>query len=200
MSQMVMTAVILGIISGIVFKNNIFLVNHLDTLITILLLILIFLIGYDLGEKRDVIYKIREKGLKILLIPVAIGIGSIFGAVIGGFLIKMRVNEAASVGAGCGWYSMSGVLLSQIKGPELGSVAFLANVFRELTAFLFLPYFKKISKLAPIGVCGATAMDTTLPLISKVLGLDYTVISLISGFVITMLVPIVIPLIIKIPF
>lgn len=195
-----MTAVILGIISGFVFKNNIFLVNHLDTLITILLLILIFLIGYDLGKKRDVIYKIREKGLKILLIPVAIGIGSIFGAVIGGFLIKMRVNEAAAVGAGCGWYSMSGVLLSQIKGPELGSVAFLANVFRELTAFLFLPYFKKISKLAPIGVCGATAMDTTLPLISKVLGLDYTVISLISGFIITMLVPIVIPLIIKIPF
>lgn len=195
-----MTAVILGIISGFVFKNNIFIVNHLDTLISIFLLILIFFIGYDLGKKKDVIYKIREKGLKILLVPVAIGMGSIFGAVMGGFLLKMQVNEAAAVGAGCGWYSMSGVLLSQIKGPELGSIAFLANVFRELTAFLFLPYFKKISKLAPVGVCGATAMDTTLPLISKVLGLDYTVISLISGFVITMLVPIVIPLIIKIPF
>ncbi|KYO65863.1 lysine exporter LysO family protein [Thermovenabulum gondwanense] len=200
MSQMVMTAVILGIISGFVFKNNIFIVNHLDTLISIFLLILIFFIGYDLGKKKDVIYKIREKGLRILLVPVAIGMGSIFGAVMGGFLLKMQVNEAAAVGAGCGWYSMSGVLLSQIKGPELGSIAFLANVFRELTAFLFLPYFKKISKLAPVGVCGATAMDTTLPLISKVLGLDYTVISLISGFVITMLVPIVIPLIIKIPF
>ncbi|MGB9813051.1 MAG: lysine exporter LysO family protein [Thermovenabulum sp.] len=199
MSRMIMIAVVSGMISGLLFNKFIFFTN-LDLIITLLLLILIFFIGYDLSKKKDIIFKIKEKGLNLLIIPFVIGIGSIIGASIGGIFLKMPISEAAAVGAGCGWYSMSGVLLSQIKGPELGTIAFLANVLRELTAFLFLPYFKKISKLAPIGVCGATAMDTTLPLISRVLGLDYTVIALISGFILTMIVPVILPIVVKFPF
>jgi uncharacterized membrane protein YbjE (DUF340 family) len=54
---------------------------------------------------------------------------------------------------------------------------------------LFVKYF---GKLAGIMSGGATAMDTTLPIITRYSGKDYAIISLFSGIVLTILVPVII--------
>ena len=43
------------------------------------------------------------------------------------------------MGAGLGWYSLSGALLTRLHSPELGALAFLSNVLREILAILLMP-------------------------------------------------------------
>ena len=71
------------------------------------------------------------------------------------------------VGAGFAYYSLSSVFITQYKGAELGTVALMANIMRELITLLFAPLLVRwISPLAPISCGGASTMDTTLPIIT----------------------------------
>jgi uncharacterized membrane protein YbjE (DUF340 family) len=111
----------------------------------------------------------------------------------------MVAKEAMAVGAGFGWYSLSAVLITKIHSVELGSVAFLTNVFRELLTIISLPFVVKyIGKIPSIGPGGATTMDVTLPLIKKVAGEEIAVPAFISGVVLSSLVPILVPFILNI--
>ncbi|MEM4521378.1 MAG: LysO family transporter, partial [Candidatus Bathyarchaeia archaeon] len=42
---------------------------------------------------------------------------------------------------------------------------------------------------APIAIGGATAMDTTLPIITRFCGQDSIIIALTSGFILTLIAP-----------
>lgn len=77
---------------------------------------------------------------------------------------------------------------------NLGSVAFLSDLFREVFALLLIPVLCKTSG-APvaIGVCGATCMDVTLPVIEKHANEHDTLVAFISGAIITVAVPFLIP-------
>lgn len=89
---------------------------------------------------------------------------SVAAAVLAGLLLAMPLKEAVAVGAGFGWYSLSGVLIAATHSVELGATAFLANVARELMAFLLIPLLvSRVGKLAAIAPGGATTMDSTLP-------------------------------------
>ncbi|MGL4538299.1 MAG: LysO family transporter, partial [Cetobacterium sp.] len=83
--------------------------------------------------------------------------------------------------------------------PELGSVAFLSNVFREVLAILTIPLIaKSIGSFESISTAGATAMDTLLPVINKSNSSDISVIAFFSGVVLTTSVPVLVPLIVNI--
>jgi uncharacterized membrane protein YbjE (DUF340 family) len=69
-------------------------------------------------------------------------------------------------------------------------VALLSNIFREVATLLTTPILVRyFGKLAGIASGGATAMDTTLPVISRYSGKEYAIIALFSGIVLTILVP-----------
>ena len=77
----------------------------------------------------------------------------------------------------------------------LGVIALLSNIFREVLTILLVPLLARFfGKLAPIASGGATCMDTTLPVIHRHLGPRYAVLAAISGIVLTMLVPVLVPL------
>ena len=158
------------------------------------LCLLLFFVGIDIGRQRDIFEKVKRMGLKVLLVPIMIAIGSISGAMAGGYLLKLPLNQAAAVGAGFGWYSLSAIELSK-HSPQLGSLAFITNISREIIALIFIPLIAKyIGKLESIAPAGATAMDTTLPIISKSTDGGVAVISFITGVVLSLLVPILVPL------
>ncbi|MGB9866819.1 MAG: lysine exporter LysO family protein [Bacillota bacterium] len=158
---------------------------------------LVFLAGMDIA-RSGAWSTVREMGLAVLFVPGAIGAASIIGAMVGGIITGMDPGEAMAVGAGFGWYSFSGVLLTNARGVELGAVAFSANLLRELITFTVAGSVRrKRIRLASVALGGATAMDSTLPMIVRCDGPEVAVIGFISGVSLTLLAPLVIPAILK---
>ena len=101
--------------------------------------------------------------------------------------------ESMAVGSGFGYYSLSSIFITEYKGAELGTIALLSNILREIMALLLAPLFVKyFGKLAPISVGGATTMDTTLPIILKFSGKEFAVISVFHGFILDLSVPVLV--------
>lgn len=189
--------VISGLIIGFLFLSS----SHLSLLNSIsnyALILLLFGVGIDIGLNKEMFKYLLEYGWNIVTIPILIAIGSVLGAIAFGFLLGFSFNESAAVGAGFGWYSLSGIIISQLHSVELGSIAFLSNIFREFLTFLILPFVvKKFGNSAGIAPGGATTMDVTLPLIKRVAGEEMVIPALVSGMILTTLVPILVPFLIK---
>jgi uncharacterized membrane protein YbjE (DUF340 family) len=85
---------------------------------------------------------------------------------------------------------LSSIFITQYRGAELGTIALLANIFREILTLLCAPLLAKyFGKLAPISVGGATTMDTTLPIITRYSGKDLVFVAIIHGFIVDFTVP-----------
>jgi uncharacterized membrane protein YbjE (DUF340 family) len=81
-------------------------------------------------------------------------------------------------------------LITQYKGVELGTIALLSNIIREIITLLVAPWMVKyFGKLAPISAGGATTMDTTFPIIVRNSGKDYAIVSIYHGFILDFSVP-----------
>lgn len=65
---------------------------------------------------------------------------------------------------------------------ELGTIALIANIIREIFALLGAPLFVRyFGRLSPICAGGATTMDTTLPIITRYCGKDLVFVSIFHG-------------------
>ena len=197
MSLSIILTVVAGILSGLFLFPAAF-SEHISLIIDIGLCLLLFFVGMDIGRNKEILNQIKSKGYKILLVPFGIALGSIVGSVLGGFALGLPINESSAIGAGFGWYSLSAIELSKYSA-ETGALAFITNVCREVIALVSIPYIAKyIGKLEAIAPAGATAMDTSLPVISKSTDGNTAVISFITGVVLSSLVPILVPLLISI--
>lgn len=196
MTLNIILSVILGIGAGYFVMPDSFIATS-DTVMTIGLCALLFFVGIDIGKNKDAFLQLKKMGFKILWVPVLIGLGSIVGGIIGGSLIGMNFKESAAVSAGFGWYSLSAVIIAE-HSAQLGALAFIANVVRELTAIIITPIVGKyIGAVETVAPAGATAMDTLLPIVSKSAGArtEVSIISFISGIVLSLLVPVLVPII-----
>lgn len=193
--------IILSVLAGIgvgyfILPSEI--LQYTDYILDIGLCLLLFFVGIDIGKNKDVLDKIRKIGLRVLLVPVMIIIGSIFGSIIAGFILGMPANESGAVGAGLGWYSLSSMMLATYSS-RLSALAFISNVTREIIALLTIPFISKyIGDLESVAPAGATAMDTSLPLIAKSTNPQTAIIAFISGVIASTSVPILVSFIIKI--
>jgi uncharacterized membrane protein YbjE (DUF340 family) len=156
------------------------------------LYILMFLVGIGIGADKNAWKILKNAKFKIILVPLTVIIGTAIGvSIVSIFLKDITLRESLAVGAGFGYYSLSSIFISRISGEALGIVALISNISREITTLLFAPFFAKyFGKLAPISAGGATSMDTTLPIITESVGKEYAIISVFSGIVLTILVPI----------
>lgn len=197
-SLIILSFFAVGLIGGIYDIFPRWLLN--DDLTTYALFVLMFLVGISIGGDKAAFYVLRKMNFKIFLVPLTVIVGSLLGtAIISLLLTDINVKEAMAVGAGFGYYSLSSIFISEISGKELGVVALLSNIFREIITLLAVPLLVKyFGKLAGIASGGATAMDTTLPIIVKFTGKEYGIIAIFSGIVLTILVPILVTLILEV--
>lgn len=180
---------IAGIVSGLfipVLKS----VN--GNITTWLLYLLLFLIGIQLALSKS---KASIFHISIILLPLSTAAGSLLaGLAIGGFF-SLTPGESLSLAAGFGWYTLSGVLITDMGNPILGSAGFMINLFRETIALIAIPLLGRTRfSLVSIGIAGATSMDVTLPLIERSCGTEYVPLSLGHGIVLSLLVPLLVPL------
>ena len=132
----------------------------------------------------------------MLFLPVMTVFGTYLGVMVVGLFFRERtLTEYLAVGSGFGYYSLSSILITQYKGVELGTIALLANIFREILTLLLAPWMVKyFGKLALISAGGATTMDTTFPVIVRNSGKEYSIVSIYHGFVMDFSVPFLVTL------
>ncbi|MCX7918250.1 MAG: lysine exporter LysO family protein [bacterium] len=171
--------------------------TRLDDLSWWLLAFLLLLVGIDMGMTA-IWKKISQIGLHILILPLGVIGGTMLGAIMVGVMLQMQMNEVASVAGAFGWYTLSAIVLDKLHSPQLGALAFFANVLRELIAFIFIPVFVRLHRpISGIAIGGATTMDTTLVLIDRVAGAEYAALAFVQGLVLSVLVPFLVPLLVK---
>ncbi|OHD77296.1 MAG: hypothetical protein A3J97_13695 [Spirochaetes bacterium RIFOXYC1_FULL_54_7] len=130
-----------------------------------------------------------------LIVPLATVVGSLAGGLLVAVLFDLSAGKGLALSAGFGWYSLSGVLISDMGDAMLGSAAFLANMIREALALVLIPILAITRRpYTAIGVGGATAMDVTLPLVEQCIGPDAVPVSFTSGALLSLLVPLLVPL------
>ena len=78
-------------------------------------------------------------------------------------------------------------------GIEAGTYGFIVNVSRDVFTVILLPLLSKISKGSPIASGAAGCMDTMLVPVTKTVGPELGMVALISGTVLTFVVPIWLP-------
>lgn len=152
---------------------------------------LLFCVGMSTGSNDNIVSEFRSLNPRLALLPVATILGSFAGSLVAWLFLQYRgVTDCMAVGSGFAYYSISSIFITQYRGAELGTVALLANIYREILTLLIAPLLAKVfGPLAPISSGGATTMDTTLPIISQTCGQQYVVVSLFHGFVVDFSVP-----------
>lgn len=193
-----MTLLVVGSLgAGIVLGVTVLpasLVASFDSATTYALLALVFGVGVGVGADREALGYAREFGWWVFAIPLLVALGSVGGAIALASVVGMPIGEVAAVGAGFGWYSYAGVVLFELQGTHLGTIAFLANIFREIVTILILPAVARhLGGVTSIAPGGATTMDVTLPIIREVSGDEFVVPALVNGMVLSALAVVLVP-------
>ena len=189
-------AVIIGILLGYFTKS--YINFDISLLIQFGLYLLLFFIGIDIGKNDNILNDLKKLDKKVLFLPFITIISSLAGGAVASMLLSLSIGESVAISAGMGWYSFSAIELSKVS-VELGGIAFLANIFRELLAIFFIPVIaKKIGSFESVSIAGATAMDSVLPIINKSNPAEISIISFYSGLIISIVVPILIPILVNI--
>jgi len=192
MIKYVVTALVAGGVAGYLNSNWGYVAGDVwvsDYAFNALLMLLLFVMGLAFAMDKESIAKIRRIGLKILVIPLVVALGSILAGIVSGLILGVNVVATAAVSAGYGWYTLAGPLAGQIFGAEWGALGFAANFIRELLTIVTISLMVKVDKYAPIASGGATTMDTTLPVIVRYCGSEALITAFSSGFVLSLIAP-----------
>ncbi len=155
------------------------------------LCLLMFCVGITIGCDSQVLGKFRQLDPKIMLLPLLTVLGTLAGcAAVAWLLPERHLAGCLAIGSGFGYYSLSSIFITEMKGAELGTIALLANIMREIVTLLCAPLLARwFGPLAPISVGGATSMDTTLPIITRAAGEEYSVVAVFHGVAVDFSVP-----------
>ena len=114
-------ALALGIgvgLSGLKVQGVEFLVKNADYV----LYLLMFLVGISVGLNRGIFKQMRGYGVRLAYITLGIVLGSILGGLLTGLVTGLSPREGAAIAGGLGWYSLSGVMLTEMgRRPAAGS-------------------------------------------------------------------------------
>ena len=152
-----------------------------------LLLVFMFLIGLDLA------YSPLDRSWlnwKILLVPLGCILGSLLGVLLYSCYSGIKIQDLIMLSQGYGFYSMSGIVVTELRNAELGSIALMNDLFREIFAILLMYGIGWRYPRAAIAAAGATSMDVTLPMVKQACGNDFIPHAMLSGFILSVLAPV----------
>ena len=192
-----MLSVAVSLVGGLLFGYLFLDTGVKDTLDLILMSaldVMIFIAGIEIGSNRGILKRIcnLHSALLALAIPLAVACGSICGALLLGHIAGLSAYDSLLVGGGLGGYSFSSVVISAMYSTEIGTVAFLANMMREISGFFLIPLLVRVHKFLALAPSGAATMDSGLPVVIKYTNLHVGMYSFINGLVLTLIVPVLI--------
>nr|WP_101119681.1 lysine exporter LysO family protein [Neisseria meningitidis] len=153
------------------------------------LMLLVFLIGVQLKSSgvslRQVLVNRRGIRLSVWFMLSSLSGGLLFAASADG----VSWTKGLAMASGFGWYSLSGLVMTEAYGAVWGSIMLLNDLARELFALAFIPLLMKRFPDAAVGVGGATSMDFTLPVIQGAGGLEVVPVAVSFGVVVNIAAP-----------
>ena len=164
---------------------------------------LLFFVGMGIGLNPGMKEEVRSLNPRLALLPLVTILGSWMGAVVAWVVMYLlpqvmgssdsvhrALTDCLAVDSGFAYYSLSSIFITEYRGAELGTIALLANIIREMLTLLCTPLMARwFGPLAPISSGGATTMDTTLPIITQTIGQRYLALTIYHGFVVDFSVP-----------
>lgn len=173
---------------------------HCGQIIQLGLYLLLFLVGLDLGRQEGMLSSVRQAGLRVVLVPLAVMVGTFTVTALAGLLLPLGPKDCVAAAAGFGWYSLAPTLLAPYS-LSVSAVSFLSNVMREIFSILAIPFVARyVGYVECAALPGAAAMDTVLPVVVGATHERITIYSFTSGVVLSLAVPILVPAIIALPF
>lgn len=164
-----------------------------------LLYLLMLQVGLGIGSDPKVKEMLRTLRPVSLLLPVTTVVGALALTIPVAMAMKsVSIGDAMAINSVCGYYSLSSIMLSQLKEPlvgvamaaRIGAVALLANVVRELIALTGAPLIARwCGREAMVAAAGVTSVDVCLPAIRRWCGEQYVGLALVHGTVIDIASP-----------
>ena len=168
----------------------------------IILYLLIFQVGISIGSNKDLKEMFRSLKPEMALLPLATIAGTLLFSFFASFAISQwGTADCMAVGSGFAYYSLSSVLITEMKqasagvqiATELGTLALLANIIREMISLLGAPVFTRMfGKLAPISAAGINSMDVMLPMVNRYSGKNMVPLAILHGIILEISVPLLI--------
>lgn len=156
---------------------------------TYCLMLLVLLVGIQLRGSgitlRQVLINRRGVQTSILITVSSLLGGLLFAAL----MPEVSWSKGLALSSAFGWYSLSGIVMTEAYGPVWGSIALLNDLAREFFALVFIPALMRRHPSAAVGVGGATSLDFTLPVIQSSGGLQVVPLAISFGFIINVIAP-----------
>ena len=202
-SVIILCSFLLGVILALCGALDSLYLTELEDLSSYALYFLLFIVGLSVGLDDNLLKAIRQIPHRVLILPlIALG-GTIIGSILSFFILNytsllfpsLSLHKIITLSSGMGYYSITAILCTQVWGAQIGSIALLVNLLRELTTVVAAPVLSRFfGKYAATSLGGATAMDTSLPIIMKVDGNYMLPVALYNGIFFTIVVPVLISL------
>ncbi|WP_273441179.1 lysine exporter LysO family protein [Lautropia mirabilis] len=150
------------------------------------LLLMIGIIGADLAQIR---LSRQWVSPAMLALPGLVVVGSMLGGSLVAWLADVPLKAGLALSSGYGWFSLSSVMVAEGLGKAYGTMALSIDLLRELLAFVILYAVGRWWPLVGLAAAGATAMDSSLPIIKQVCSPSVIPMAMVSGFLLTLLAP-----------
>ncbi|EOI3528205.1 lysine exporter LysO family protein [Cronobacter dublinensis] len=182
--------VVLGFVLGL---TGLAFLKHATAASEYTLIFLLFLIGIQLRNNGMTLRQIVLNRRGMMVAVVVLG-SSLIAGMVNALLLGLPLRAGLAMASGFGWYSLSGILMTESYGPVIGSAAFFNDLGRELIAIMLIPTLVRRSRSTALGICGATSMDFTLPVLQRSGGLELVPAAIVHGFILSLLVPLLMAL------
>ena len=115
---------------------------------------LMFSVGLSVGNDPQTLKNFRSLNPRLVFLPIMTILGTLAGSAAVSLILTHRsITDCLAVGSGFGYYSLSSVLIADLKSATLGvqgaaelaTVALLANVVREMIALFGMPLLDRKS-------------------------------------------------------
>lgn len=206
-SLIILGAFLLGVALALcgVMPESVYAVD-LERISSYALYALLFVVGVNVGLDSSLVKTMRELPLRVLFVPIIALVGTLVGSVAAFYVLKwcglllpeLSLHKILTLDAGMGYYSITTIMVGQVWGAEIASIALLVNLLRELTTVLGAPLLSRLfGRYAATSLGGATSMDTSLPIIMRTDGNAMVPVAAYTGIFLTVAVPFILSLLLS---
>ena len=111
---------------------------------------LMFSVGLSVGNDPQTLKNFRSLNPRLVFLPIMTILGTLAGSAAVSLILTHRsITDCLAVGSGFGYYSLSSIFITEYKGAELGTIALLANISREILTLLAAPLLRPAVSESP---------------------------------------------------
>ena len=174
------------------FDSANLMVGHL---VNVLLCLLIFFVGMDIGLSGDTGSSVQNSTIWIFIFPFVTAAGTFIAIWLSGMLLGFTLKEVLGIVCTFCWYSLGPNIMISYGLEIAGAYCFLTNFIRVILSLLTIPIVaERIGYLECTCMAQAATMDVCIASVSRSTNTTATLYGLTSGVMLSATVPVLMPL------